>query len=172
MTTGDAHDDPVERLLDVFLYAPIGMLATGGENLDEYIRKGRRSAMAARTVGEFALRGVDDRVAKSVGDLEGMAREFLRIVLTNASPAARRGGSDGGAARSGEATTTSASPETEPDGTTGIDDLIAGFDGLTAKDVVGRLDGLDAAALARVEAHERANRGRKTILDRIDRLRR
>jgi hypothetical protein len=46
---------------------------------------------------------------------------------------------------------------------------IAGYDDLTADQVVSRLDGLSAAQLDRVRGHERASRNRKTVLRAIER---
>jgi hypothetical protein len=46
---------------------------------------------------------------------------------------------------------------------------IAGYDDLTAGQVVSRLDGLSAAQLDRVRGHERASRNRKTVLRAIER---
>lgn len=154
MADGDDPDDPVERLLDLFLYAPIGLLASAGDDLDEYVRKGRERAVAARMVGEFALRGVDERVGRSMNDLEGLVREFVSVVAAAASPAARRG---------------SAQPARTADGAPrdGIDDLIDGYDSLTARDVVQRLGGLDDAALTRIEGYESSHRNRSTVLNAV-----
>ncbi len=157
MSAEDDREQAVERLLDLFLYAPIGLVATGSENLDEYIRKGREKAMVARTVGEFALRGVDDRLAGSLAGMEGMIREFLRIVVSTSTPSRQRPTAD--AAPTGAGATGS------------VDDLIAGYDAMTAREILPLLDGLDDAALSRVEHHEMAGRNRSTVLARIRRLR-
>lgn len=164
MPGDDDRDEAVERLLDLFLYAPIGLVTSGTEHLDEYVRKGRERAVVARTMGEFALRGVDDRVASAFGGMETMVREFLRIVVASSGP--RR-------------SSTSAAPPSPPAPSTatadtpgtGVDDLVPGYDGLTAREIVALLDTLDPAGLDRVESHESAGRNRSTILTRIRRLR-
>jgi hypothetical protein len=46
---------------------------------------------------------------------------------------------------------------------------IAGYDDLTADQVVARLDGLSAAQLEKVRDRERASRNRKTVLRAIER---
>ncbi len=158
MTERGEHDDPVERLLDLFVYAPIGLLATGGEHLDEFIQKGRERAAVARTVGTFALQGVDERLGRSMTDLEVMAREFLRVVLANAGPATGR-------------TTTDGAPSGPSESHGAVDDLLPGYDSMVARDILGRLDGIDDEGLARIEAHEAATRNRSTVLARIRRLR-
>lgn len=162
MAADAGRDDPVERLLDLFLYAPIGLLATANDDLDEYVRKGRERAAAARMVGEFALRGVDERIGRSISDVEAMARSFLGVVLENAAPARRRASDP-----------QPAEPSTSDDtiATASVDDLIAGYDSMTARQVLAALDGLDADELRRIEEHEAARRNRSTVLARIRRLR-
>lgn len=157
MNAEDDREQSVERLLDLFLYAPIGLVAAGSENLDEYIRKGREKAMVARTVGEFALRGVDDRLAGSLAGMEGMVREFLRIVVTTSAPTRPR--------------PTTGSEPTGEGSTESVDDLIADYDTLTAREILPLLDGLDETALSRLEHHEVAGRNRSTVLARLRRLR-
>ena len=52
------------------------------------------------------------------------------------------------------------------------DDLaIARYDALTAEEIAGRLSGLSQIDLAKVDAYERKNQNRTTILTRIDSLR-
>lgn len=164
MGAGTDGDDPVERLLDLFVYAPIGLLATGGEHLDDYIRKGRASAAMARTVGQFALQGVDARLGRSVSDIEGMAREFLGIVVANMSPSGTRSPSQGSAPPAPPSASSPAASD-------GVDDLVEGYDHMTAREVLPLLDGLDGPSLDRIEAHERATRNRSTVLARIRRAR-
>ena len=53
----------------------------------------------------------------------------------------------------------------------GEDLAIPGYDQLAASQVVARLSGLSPAALDRVEAYERAHRGRRTVLAKIRQLR-
>lgn len=53
----------------------------------------------------------------------------------------------------------------------GEDLAIPGYDQLAASQVVARLSGLSSAALDRVEAYERAHRGRRTVLAKIKQLR-
>ena len=47
---------------------------------------------------------------------------------------------------------------------------IPGFDTLSASQVVQRLDGLNRSELVSVRAYESSNRGRRTILSRVDQL--
>jgi hypothetical protein len=47
---------------------------------------------------------------------------------------------------------------------------IPGFDTLSASQVVQRLDGLNRSELVTVRTYEASNRGRRTILSRVDQL--
>ncbi len=47
---------------------------------------------------------------------------------------------------------------------------IARYDELTAKEIIGLLDDLDPGELDRIRAHEEANRARKTVFGKLDRL--
>ncbi len=51
-----------------------------------------------------------------------------------------------------------------------IDDLIPGYDDLSASQVIGLLEDLESSELARVADHEQRGRGRRTILGRIAQL--
>lgn len=56
----------------------------------------------------------------------------------------------------------------EPIETISADELpIDGYDDLAARQVVDRLDGLDAADLGRIETYEREHRNRSTVLGKI-----
>jgi hypothetical protein len=50
-----------------------------------------------------------------------------------------------------------------------IEPPFAGYDGLRAVDVIGRLSSVDGAELAETELYERAHRARRTVLDAIAR---
>ena len=47
---------------------------------------------------------------------------------------------------------------------------IAGYDELTAREIVGLLDELTTAQRQRIRVHEESNRQRKTVLGKLDRL--
>ncbi len=61
-------------------------------------------------------------------------------------------------------------PEPGTDQTEELPLPIAGYDELTAKVIIPLLDELDPDQLARIRAHEEANRARKTVLGKLERL--
>jgi len=172
-----------EELLDVALYAPLGVALRVLEELPGLTEKGRAriggQVGAARVLGRFAVTTVR-RQAESV---------FERSV---ARPGAARQG--GGAEHAGGGHTRRAPggpPEARPssparpgrrDGrgaagagagerpATGDDLAIPGYDALAASQVVPRLEGLSREELDAVRRHEEATRRRRTILGRIAQL--
>lgn len=168
-TASDRSTDPLEQLLDMFVYAPIGLVVQGSESFPELVEKGRARAQTARVVGTFALGASNSRVRDALGQVESHLGEFLRIVATAAS------GSPAGT--TGRATPGSTSPSPNPgdagnaDAPTGVDDLVPGYDDLSARVVIPMLAGLDPDALDRIAAHERGHRARKTVLHRLQQLR-
>lgn len=59
-------------------------------------------------------------------------------------------------------------PDDDLTATVDVSELaIVGYDDLAARQIVDRLDGLDAADLTRIETYEREHRSRSTILGKI-----
>ena len=162
-TSTDRSNDPIEHLLDLFVYAPIGLLAKGSESFPDLVERGRTQARTAKVVGSFALGAGNTKAREKLADAERQFGEFLRIVADSASVR-----SSGSAKESG-----AASSDVVADGVqdSSIDDLIDGYDSMPANAIVKLLSGLEPAGLDRVEAHETAGRSRVTILNRIRQLR-
>lgn len=157
---------PVEQLLDLMLYGPLG-LVLGGPTTDvtELARRGREHCEShvknAKLVGEYAVR-------------RGSRNLQLRIarLLDHDDPDA-------------EPTTapTEAAPSHEPvdprveqvipvrhEDTEGLALPIPEYDSLAASQVVPRLAGLAPNELEAVRSYEAARRGRRTILAKIAQL--
>jgi hypothetical protein len=63
-----------------------------------------------------------------------------------------------------------AAPTRARDGGTSSDLAIAGYEDLAASHIVARLDGLDRDELEAIRRFELANRGRRTVVGKIDQL--
>jgi hypothetical protein len=151
----------VDRLLDVFVFAPLGLVFNLDEVLPELVEKGHEQVKVARLFGKFAI----DRGSKRVGPIVEQAGGLV----SRAAPTAR-------AAPAVPATGLAAVPPLLEDPVTGepvpaADSLgITDYDALSASQVVPRLDGLAQEELDAVRRYEHANRGRKTILSKIAQL--
>ena len=162
------RDDPGEQLLDLLVYAPLGLLLEARDLVPKLAEKGRQrmggQVTVARMIGEMAVRQGQRRaetVIKRMRDQQPGARP---------EPQADRPTNGHRPADTGtEATAPSGGgPATAPDAA-GL--AIPGYDTLSASQVVPRLEGLSRAELEAVRAYEVATRGRKTVLTRIDQLR-
>jgi hypothetical protein len=168
------QDDPAEQLLDLLVYAPLGLLLEARDLLPKLAEKGRQrlggQVTVARMVGELAVRQGQRRAEKV---LERLRQQNSAGTGSRTAPAP-----PGNGHRPGQATAagTSAGPGPAPaPGTVaaaGSSSLaIPGYDTLSASQVVPRLEGLSGAELDAVRAYEEATRARKTVLTRIDQLR-
>jgi len=164
-SASDSAVDPIEHLLDLFLYAPIGLMAKGADAFPELVERGRTQASNARVIGQFALGASNTKARKSIADAEQHLQAFLKIVSEAARPSAQKS-TDGHAATSADAVTESSTKDPES-----IDDLVENYDGLTAAQVLPLLAGKSAEDLDRIESYERSQRSRKTVLNRIRQLR-
>jgi len=158
-----AHEsDPVEALLDLLLYAPLGLVTQFDELLPGLIERGRSQAAMARTIGEFAVRAGGQKVTQRADDTGRTLEAAARTILGVLSGMVDRTAKDAGA----EATASSPSaPASESE-----DLPIAEYDSLKATEIIPELDALDPSQRAVIEAHERAGRARKTILHRLAQL--
>ncbi|HEY6622588.1 MAG TPA: hypothetical protein VIX85_02045 [Acidimicrobiales bacterium] len=176
-------DEPTtvnQRLVDVFVFAPVGLMVTAVEEFPRLVERGRErltgQVTSAHTVGSFA-------VAAGRSQLRKRAEDLRRSRETAGTPApevpegpATTPPPDGPVVQAASTPIRSASPETADDGVapaangTSVPLAIPGFDTLSASQVVQRLDGLTADELSAVRAHESGHRGRRTILNRVEQL--
>ncbi len=180
----DAGPSLPDRLLDVCLYAPVGLLLTAVEELPDLADKGRRRLSvhfrSARAVGQLAVqmgeRDLRSRFEGRRGDRSEAAPGPVRPVAFDAAPAAP---TDALQVSNASAPTA----PTAPDGTAraavapaaapssrSVDRAIPEYDTLSASQVVRRLESLGPSELEAVVDYESATRGRRTILHRAGQL--
>jgi hypothetical protein len=188
---------PLDRVLDLVFYAPLGLAVRAAEEVPKLAAQGRErmrlQAPVARMVGKMAV-AQGRRQVQDILDRRPTDR-----------PAEPPVGSNGAAATSASAgrdvpirdlgpdedLLPVPAPETAPAADCPVDlvppagaasastgdtpsaaDLpIPGYDSLSASQVVQRLPGLSHEELERVRAYEQAGRGRKTVLLRVAQLR-
>lgn len=163
-SASDSAVDPVEQLLDLFLYAPIGLLSKGSEALPDLVQRGRTQASNARVIGQLALGATNTKARQSLSDAEAHLQAFLRIVTESARPSPTK-------SESADASRTVSNNATSDASITGVDDLIENYDSLTAAQILPLLAPLPAEQLDRIEIHEQSQRARKTVLSRLRQLR-
>lgn len=163
-SASDSAVDPVEQLLNLFLYAPIGLFSKGSEALPELVERGRTQASNARVIGQFALGATNAKARKSLSDAEAHFQEFLRIVGESARPSSKASESSSSSSSTKKATA-------EASVNHGVEDLIKDYDNLTAAQILPFLAPLGAEQLERIETYEQSQRARKTVLNRLRQLR-
>jgi hypothetical protein len=160
---------PLDRLVDLLVYAPVGLALTLKDDLGSIIERGRRTVVPQVQVARFMGRIAVAQVTRASRDLldEAIGR------VTSAVPVAH-GPAEGAA----DARPAAPPPSDNGDSTdallgTAPDEeqlAIPGYDSLSAAHVVQRLAGLGDAELDAVRRYEEAHRGRRTILCKIDQL--
>jgi hypothetical protein len=183
---GKREDDPAEQLLDVLVYAPLGLLLEARDLLPKLAEKGRQrmgpQVTVARMIGEMAVRQGQRRAEKVVERMRQQNSAGAPVRPTPAAaptepaaPSPGNGHRPPDAASSAAAGGAAAAPAPSPaagGAAPGSSSLaIPGYDTLSASQVVPRLEGLSVAELEAVRAYEEATRARKTVLTRIDQLR-
>ena len=151
---------PIERLLDLALYAPIGMYTALKEELPAFTKQGRQvvenRVMLARFIGQMAVqqgrREVDKRLAARRPPASSAVVDTVAHEATSAPTDVA-------------ATVASVAADEVPS----ADSLaISGYESLPAVNVVQRLATLTPDEIEQIRRFEVANRGRRTILAKID----
>lgn len=153
---------PIDQLVDLFVYAPVGLAYEYHDVLPKLIKRGKSQVQIAKLLGTMAAKQ-GQRTA------EGRIEE----VLDGAASVVAQGITDVGA-RVGlapEPASSSSEDTADEDNGKEADDArplpIAGYDDLTAKQIVALLGDLDLGQRERVQAHESAHRARKTVLAKL-----
>lgn len=158
-STSDSAVDPVEQLLDMFLYAPIGFLSKSAESVPDLAKRGRTQAANARVIGQFALGTTNTKARKAFAEAEQHVHSFLRIIAESAKPSRSQ-----------------APDAASQSGSDGVDDALAlrnpmeNYDALTAVQIIPLLATATPAELQQISDYEQSHRARKTILTRIRQL--
>jgi hypothetical protein len=187
--SGPEEPQPLQKALDLFVFAPVGLALTAVEDLPALIAKGRQrfetDVRNARVIGEFVVthgqRDVVQRVGKLLGHGESStedgpsgheapaAREpepagTIAAVADAAEPATAA------AAAAAQAPTAPTKPAADPADGAVVERALAGYDTLSASQVVRRLESLGPDELRAVHRHEASHRHRRTILNRAQQL--
>jgi hypothetical protein len=166
MSSDERETEPVEALLDLLLYAPLGLVTQLDELLPGLIERGRSQAAMARMVGEFAVRAGSQKVQGRADETQRTLENAARTILGVLSGLVDRSGAS--TATSQESSSSSSSPTSSEAAGDGLP--IENYDTLKATEIIPLLDALDAGQRASIESHERAGRSRKTILHRLAQL--
>jgi hypothetical protein len=168
---------PLERAVDLFVFAPLGFVLEARRLLPDMVELGRQQIQgqlsSARAVGEYAVQQGQARAesvletaqkqasgtVEALGALAGRTRRSPARARSRPAPAPVSPRSDGAGPSSPRPSSPNADALAIPD-----------YDSLSASQVVPRLAGLSGQELEAVRAYESAHRSRKTILNRVAQL--
>ncbi|MGH9026304.1 MAG: hypothetical protein ACRDWD_09345 [Acidimicrobiia bacterium] len=171
------RNDNIESALDFCVYGPIGMALYARDTVPGFMK-----AFAARGRAEMSRRKskVSDQ-ANSVGQLAisygvpevrrraaGIWTMVEQVVVTRWMPPTPTSPPTPREKTAGARRTADARSDVTPGPRPQL--AIPDYDELSASQVVDRLDGLGNEELAQVRDYEASNRGRRTILGKIDQL--
>jgi hypothetical protein len=199
-----ADDDksPIDQLLDLCVFGPLGLLVTARMKYPQLVEQGRQQleghARLGRFVAHFATTRGKHEAEKAVTRLRQTGAPATPAAST--PPATTAAGAGGGTTAATKAATVVAQPAADPPpaapalhsiadeeviavrhddddpttaGSVGADELaIPAYDSLAASQVVQRLDGLTDLELEAVRRYEVAHRARKTVLGKVAQLQR
>jgi len=163
------RQEPAEQLLDVFVYAPLGLAMEAAELLPKLAEKGRRrmggKVTVARMVGEMAVRQGQRKASTLIERVREQQRGSGSPTGDRRAPAPR---TEVVAPVPGAATGARIRAKSRVD----VAALaIPGYDTLSASQVVPRLEGRSDPELEAIRDYEESHRARKTVLTRIDQRR-
>jgi len=157
--------EPGRGPLEVLLFAPVGVLLTVAEDLPGLIAKGRKRVdqeiSNARTVGAFVVRFGQKDLTRRVGQL------FGQDAPDRPTPV---GATDDDRVVAPGPPTATPKPVPDPADSAVIEQVFAGYDTLSASQVVRRLESLEPDHLRAVHRYEASHRNRRTILNRTQQL--
>jgi len=187
----DIHDEaeepatgPLRRTLDFFVFAPVGLALTAVEDLPGLISKGRQRVETeisnARIVGQFVVGHGQREIADRVGNLfnrdspessrEPTPPEAGAPNDQRTSPTADAADAADAAAKRNKEPAPAVKPPPDPADAAIVEQALAGYDTLSASQVVRRLESLGPDELRAIHRHEASHRNRRTILNRTNQL--
>jgi hypothetical protein len=157
--------EPGRGPLDVLLFAPVGVVLTVAEDLPGLIAKGRKRVdqeiSNARTIGAFVVRFGQKDLTRRVGQLFGQDGPDRPTPV---------GATDDDRVGAAGAPTATPKPVPDPADSAVVEQVFAGYDTLSASQVVRRLESLEPDHLRAVHRYEASHRNRRTILNRTQQL--
>jgi hypothetical protein len=177
----DRKKTPADDVLDLFVYAPIGLALTARELLPTLVEKGRDRVETqvnnARVMGQYAVQMGRQEAARRAEAAAKQATDVLSDVLGSGRSSQRPPTAMASTPPASPSATNGSVPTPVPDVTVASGPVpepaslaIPDYDSLAASQVVQRLSALDAQELEAVAAYETAERGRKTILSKVAQL--
>ncbi len=193
MAPDDEQTGPVDQMLDLFIYAPLGFVLDARSLLPRFINRGRGQVTLARTLGQMAVKRGNNAAEEKLSNffdsfsggtpadvsVEDGASDVARSTVSQVeTPGHEELPNDSATPDAGEGTRESEFRSESQPSADAVEVLeiaseslaIPDYDSLSASQVVPRLASLSTSELSSVRDYERTHRGRKTILNRVAQL--
>ena len=154
---------PVDQLVDLFVYAPVGLLLEYQDVLPKLIKRGKSQVQIAKLMGNMAAKQGKRSVNSKLGDAVGVASSAVAQGITEVGE--KVGLAPDGASKPKDSPSADI---VEPERVAPLP--IAGYDDLKAKEIIALVGDLTPTQRERLRVHEAAGRARKTVLAKIDAL--
>lgn len=181
MSTGDARGDGASsrgnesirhlsaKALDLGVYLPVGLLLAARQELPRLTERGRQTVeqrlMVARFVGTIAAQQGRREIERR---LSGLARRSTTPPGPTSTGPTNTGPTSTGSASAAAEQVSDTRSGMAPDPALPIGD----YTSLSATQIIGLLADLDLEELDEIERFERSTRNRRTVLNRIEAIRR
>jgi hypothetical protein len=160
----------IERVLDLVVYAPVGLLSVLKDDVPRFAAEGRdkleNRVQVARFIGELSVQYGKQEMSKRVAARKAAEVAAAEVAAAESVPAVHPGHVLDDLVAAGEAAELAAeaahAAQVPP---------FDGYDTMAAAHIVQRLRGMSDHELAAVAAYETHHRGRRTILAKVDQLR-
>lgn len=159
MAAKSDDSNPADQLVDMLVYAPVGLALEAVDNLPKYIQRGKSQV----TLGRFVARAAAKKGTSTIESLgERVLHEAGQVLVDlfgiDLSP-------------DSDDTTADETVVPRPASSTDSDLPIPEYDSQAAAQIVKLLSQLTAEERDAIEKHERSGRNRVTILRKIEQLR-
>lgn len=167
---------PIEKAVDLAVYAPIGFFNFIRTMMPGWIEGGRQEVAkqmtTAKALSELAISQGRKEAEKAVAQTGEVVSNLAARRQQPQSPSSRPTPPAPTTPTAATTPSSSASPPATSNGPRPNGDALAipGYDSLAASQVVQRLGGLSSTELEAVRTYEEGTRGRRTILNRIGQL--
>lgn len=173
MSIGGDSKRPIDQLVDLFVYAPLGFLYERDEVLDKVVTRGKSQVQLARLMAKMASQQPGGTEAM-VGDAVGFAADVVSKGIAEVGvalglvpkPAAERPNEPSATVVDVDEVATPEADGAPTDAPFPIDD----YDDLNARTIIAALAALTPTQVQQVVDYESAGRNRKTILAKAERL--
>ena len=182
----EPQKSPIDTMLELGLFAPLGLALAARDSLPDLIARGRQQVTSqvalAKMMGKYAVREGEKDLRKRAEDVSQTLSALGLLPEPNPAPGTplkERPAPAAGTVATPPPAPTSASNGSAPSANgkaetpvvrSRADLAIPGYDTLSASQVVQRLAGLSADELEAVRDYESGTRGRRTILSKIGQL--